>query len=98
GGFYTTLMVGIDPRLKAGSCFFGAGGLQLGNNWVPYPAKDAAWAERWAKTLDPAWRLAQVKTPMNWCTGTNDFAYWMPALMHTVKTAAGPVQLALKPN
>ena len=33
GGFFTTLMVGIDPRLKVGSCLYGTGSLQLGNAW-----------------------------------------------------------------
>jgi dienelactone hydrolase len=33
GGFYTTLMVGIDPRLKVGSAMFGCGFLETGNNW-----------------------------------------------------------------
>ena len=33
GGYYTTLMVGIDPRLKVGSAMFGCGFLDNGNNW-----------------------------------------------------------------
>ena len=33
GGFFTTLMVGIDPRLKVGSSLYGCGSLQLGNAW-----------------------------------------------------------------
>jgi len=100
GGFYTTLMVGIDHRLKAGSCFFGTGSQQLGNTWISdvKSTEGAAWAARWAKTLDPALRLPGVKTPINWCTGTNDFAYWMPALMRTISMAGGPTHLALKPN
>ncbi len=33
GGFYTTLMAGIDPRLRAATAMFGTGNLQLGNAW-----------------------------------------------------------------
>src|SRR5205085_12561425 len=33
GGFFTTLMVGVDPRLKVGTCLYGTGNLQLGNAW-----------------------------------------------------------------
>lgn len=96
GGFYTTLMVGLDRRLKAGSCFFGAGSLQLGCSW--FQGSGIVPPAAWATTLDPAWRLARVKTPLNWCTGTNDTFYWMPALMQTHALAAGPKHLALLPN
>lgn len=102
GGFYTTLMVGLDPRLKAGSAMFGTGSLQLGNRWWDGEAwdgkRDAAFRERWRTTLDPSWRLQNVKTPMGWFTGTNDWFYWMPALMQSHEMTAGPKHLSLLPN
>jgi hypothetical protein len=57
GGYYTTLMVGLDPRLKAGSCLFGCGGLYLGSAWRSGLPKDQAWLDHWRATLDPATRL-----------------------------------------
>ncbi len=33
GGFFTTLMIGVDARLKVGSCHYGTGNLQFGNAW-----------------------------------------------------------------
>ena len=98
GGFMTTLMVGVDARLKVGSCFFGTGNLQLGCAWFEGPCADPVYAERWRSTLDPAWRLAGVKTPISWCTGTNDNFYWMPALMKTYDTIGGPKHLGLIAN
>lgn len=103
GGFFTTLMIGVDPRLKAGSAMFGTGNLQLGNNWwtrgKPNPQTSSeAFREHWRTTLDPAWRLANMKTPIAWFTGTNDVFYWMPSLMRTYETAAGPKHLTLLPN
>jgi len=102
GGFYTTLMTGLDPRLKAGSAMFGTGSLQLGNSWWfgggPNPRYDAAAREHWRTTLDPAFRLAQRKTPIGWFTGANDHFYWMPALMETHRLAAGPKHLTILPN
>src|SRR6267378_4071772 len=57
GGFFTTLMVGIDPRLKAGACMFGCGRLDLGNLWWDGQGwndkRDKESRERWRTTLDP---------------------------------------------
>jgi dienelactone hydrolase len=104
GGFFTTLMIGVDPRLKVGSCLYGTGNLQIGNAWwdgdsrrgpdSPGPAE----RERWRKTLDPAWRLRTAKTPIAWFTGTNDRFYLLPSVMQTYAMAAGPKHLTLFPN
>ena len=77
GGFFSSLMCGVDPRLKACASSFGTGNLQLGCAWWR-GAPDAATADRWAKTLDPGWRLARNKTPMLWVASTNDNFYWLP--------------------
>ena len=102
GGFYTTLMTGVDPRLKVGSAMFGTGSLQLGNSWWfgggPNPKYDAAAREHWRTTLDPAFRLATRATPIGWFTGANDQFYWMPALMETHRVASGPKHLTILPN
>jgi dienelactone hydrolase len=102
GGFYTTLMCGVDPRLKACSAMFGCGAMQLGNTWWDSGGnsakRDAAFRERWRTTLDPALRLPKSKTPIGWFTGTDDFAYWMPALMASYAAAGGPKHLTLIPN
>ena len=104
GGFFTTLMVGIDPRLKVGACLYGTGNLQLGNAWWDGRSKNGkqppseADRERWTRTLDPAWRLPAKQTPIAWFTGTNDEFYLMPCVMRSYEMAAGPKQLMLVPN
>lgn len=102
GGFYTTLMTGLDRRIKVGSSMFGSGGLQLGNAWWDgqgrNPKRDDAFRKRWQETLDPALRLADCKTPIAWFTATNDSFYWLPAVMYSYERAAGPKHLALLPN
>ena len=104
GGFFTTLMVGIDPRLKVGSSLYGCGSLQLGNAWWDGVSRSSqepigpAERERWRTTLDPAWRLPRSKTPIGWVTGTNDAFYSMPALMKSYEMAAGEKHLTLVPN
>ena len=104
GGFFTTLMAGVDPRLKVAASVYGTGNLQLGNAWwdggsrngrtSPSPAE----RERWTRTLDPAWRLPTRVTPIAWFTGTNDQFYLMPCVMKTYEMAAGPKHLMLVPN
>jgi dienelactone hydrolase len=102
GGFYTTLMAGVDPRLKAASCMFGCGSLELGNNWWDSqgrdPKRDDAFRKRWAQSLDPALRLSKSKTPIAWFTGTNDTFYWLPSVMDSHAKAAGPRHLTLLAN
>jgi dienelactone hydrolase len=104
GGFFTTLMVGIDSRLKVGSCLYGTGNLQLGNAWwdgVSRNGREPRTNEgrvRWQKTLDPAWRLPTKTTPIAWVTGTNDAFYSMPALMKTYEMVRGDKHLCLVPN
>jgi len=102
GGFYTTLMIGLDDRLKVGSCMFGCGALELGNNWWDgagqsdkFPEKER---KRWSETLDPALRLSKCKTPIAWFTGTNDLFYWLPSVMQSYDRAAGPKHLGILPN
>jgi len=102
GGFYSALMAGIDPRIKAATCMYGSGGMHLGNIWWDgnnqSEHRDAEFRERWRTSLDPAARLAQRKVPIAWFTGTNDWFYWMPAVMHTYARAAGPKHLSVIPN
>lgn len=102
GGFFTTLMAGIDPRLKAASCMFGCGALELGNYWWdgPWLAHKPMKTDRaqWAATLDPALRLPQSKVPIAWFSGTNDLYFWMPSLMQSFQRAGGPKHLSLMPN
>lgn len=102
GGFFTTLMAGLDHRLKAAAAMFGSGALELGNPWWDgkgwNAARDAAFRASWAGTLDPALRLATSDTPIAWFTGTNDQFYWMPSVMASYQRARGPKALALLPS
>src|SRR5262245_34249657 len=104
GGFFTTLMIGIDPRLKAGSSLYGTGNLQLGNAWWDGQSQNGRTPptpeqrERWRTTLDPAWRLPTKKTPIAWITGTNDGFYLLSSIMKSYDMAAGPRHLTLIPN
>jgi hypothetical protein len=100
GGFFTTLAMGVDPRLKAGSAMFGCGRLQDGCTWFfdsGTPPDDAT-LERWGRTLDPAFRLKDLTRPMAWFSGSNDHFFWLNALLGSYERVAGPKHLALVPN
>lgn len=102
GGFFTTLMTGIDPRIKAAACLYGSGNLQMGNMWWDAYGRSERFPpivrEHWRTTLDPAFRLPKSKTPIAWFTGTNDWFFWMPAVMKTYEMTGGPKSLTLLPN
>ncbi len=102
GGFYTTLMAGVDPRIKAASSMFGTGELQTGNLWWDTGGRssqfDATAREKWRTTLDPAFRLTKRDTPIGFFSGTDDQFYWMPALTKTYNEVIGPRHLTLTPS
>ena len=102
GGFYTTLMAGLDPRLKAASCMYGCGSLRTRQQLVgrpgPRSTRNDAFRKRWRQTLDPALRLSKSKTPIAWFTGTNDTFYWLPSVMDSHAKAGGPKHLSLLAN
>jgi dienelactone hydrolase len=102
GGLFTTLMTGLDPRLKVGACMFGTGNLQMGNMWWDAydrsPRYPPVLRAHWRDTLDGANRLRRRKVPIAWFTGTNDWFFWMPSVDKTFTDAAGPKHLALLPN
>lgn len=102
GGLFTTLMTGLDPRLKVGACMFGTGELQLGNMWWDAYDRSARYPPivrtHWRNTIDGAARLRHRPTPIAWFTGTNDWFFWMPSVDKTFDEASGPKHLALLPN
>jgi hypothetical protein len=102
GGFYTTLMAGVDPRLKAASAMYGAGNLHLGNMWWDAYGRSGRFPprvrEHWRTSLDPAFRIAKSRVPIAWFSATNDWFFWMPALNRTHAMAGGPKSLSLLAN
>jgi dienelactone hydrolase len=98
GGFFSTLVAGLEPRLRAAASLFGTGSLELGNPWWERRPPDAAARARWSTQLDPAARLATSRVPIAWISGTNDQFYWLPSLLATQRRAAGPRHLALLPG
>jgi len=78
GGYLTCIVAGVDSRFQLASPVYGCGFLGENSAWVPRlkmlgTDKEALWLKQW----DPSCYLPQVKMPMLWVNGTNDFAYPM---------------------
>jgi dienelactone hydrolase len=79
GGFLTCIVAGVDDRFRFAAPVYGCG------HYLETTFGDAVRAiapdhgERWLAWWDPSRYLPQVKTPMLWVNGSNDFAYWPTA-------------------
>lgn len=85
GGFLTCTIAGVDDRFRFAVPVYGCGfylETTFGDR-VRTAGNDqgAAWMKWW----DPSNYLPKAKVPMLWVTGSNDFAYWFPALQKTYR-------------
>lgn len=77
GGYLTSIVAGIDPRLKVAVPVYGCGFLHENSVWTANilakmtPERQA----RWVKNFDPSQYLPGVTCPILFLNGTNDFAY-----------------------
>lgn len=99
GGFFATLIAGVDPRIKAGMSFFAGGNHQLGTNLPQFGGmKNLEDAQLWQSTIDPAWRLKHRRVPFLWAVAANDHWFHFPALVQTYKDSIGEKRLAIAPH
>ena len=77
GGYLTCIIAGVDDRFKAAVPVYGCGFLHENSAWksnfLDRMAPDAR--EQWVKLWDPSSYLANVRCPIFFLNGTNDFAY-----------------------
>ena len=76
GGYLTCITAGTDHRFKAAVPVYGCGFLQENSAWLNRfskmsPEDTADWVDKW----DPSSYLADVRCPIFFLDGTNDFAY-----------------------
>lgn len=95
GGYLTSIIAGVDPRLKLAMPVYGCG-YYLDTHFVSnVRGLGEERAARWMRWWDPSNYLKDAHLPMLWVTGTNDFAYWLPALQKSYRTAPGPHTLCV---
>ena len=79
GGYLTCLVASLDDRLKAAVPVHGCGFLAENSFWTEprFAPMSPEMRTRWTTSFDPSSYLAQVRCPILFLNGTNDFAYPM---------------------
>lgn len=77
GGYLTCLVASLDDRLKVAVPVYGCGYLADNSVWTQprFSPMTAELRQRWVQNFDPSSYLAQVRCPILFLNGTNDFAY-----------------------
>lgn len=99
GGFFSSLIAGADPRVKAGMSFFTTGEHKLGTGYPQFARlRTTDEVGIWSGTIDPAWRLRRKAVPFLWAVASNDHWHHLPAAIKTYQGSIGDKRLAIAPN
>lgn len=96
GGYLTSLVSGVDTRFRFAAPVYGCGDYLETTFGDRIRGLGADRADRWMRWWDPSVYLKDSKMPMLWVTGSNDFAYWFPALQKSYRTARGSRTLCVR--
>ena len=97
GGYLTSIVTGIDDRLKVSIPVYGCGFLGDDSAWVDRLAKmPPEQRTLWLDQFDPSRYLSGATCPMLWVNGTNDFAYPMGSYQKSYRLPKGPVNLCIR--
>ena len=99
GGYLTSLIAGLDERLKVAIPVYGCGFLHENSVWKPLLDKMTPdLRAKWVRNFDPSSYLAQAGMPMLWINGTNDFAYPLDSYQKSYRLPRGPRALRITVN
>ncbi|AMV27135.1 Cephalosporin-C deacetylase [Gemmata sp. SH-PL17] len=98
GGYLTCIVAGVDDRFKAAVPVYGCGFLHENSAWkeARFDKVDADRRKRWVETFDPSKYLPNVKCPILFLNGTNDFAYPMDSYQKCYELVKGPRTLSVR--
>ena len=97
GGYLTCIVAGLDDRLKVAVPVYGCGFLADNSVWQPtFERMPADERERWVKNFDPSNYLPNVRCPILFINGTNDFAYPLDSYQKSYRLVPGRVELCVK--
>ncbi len=98
GGFLTSIIAGLDPRLRCAMPVYGCGFIHKSPAWPELSRLTPEQLRFFNENWDPSALLPKATCPMLWLNGTNDFAYTPPIWQRSVNATQGPHQLCLKPR
>jgi len=98
GGYLTCIVAGLDDRLKAAVPVYGCGFLHENSAWKEsrLDKMPAVRRERWVNAFDPSRYLPQVKCPILFLNGTNDFAYPLDSYRKCYELVRSPRTLSVQ--
>ena len=97
GGYLTCIAAGIDQRFAFAAPVYGCGFLTGNSTWLgDFENMKPGSSERWRRLWDPSVYLPQVKCPMLWVNGTNDFAFPMDSWQKSYRLPGGSRTLSLR--
>ena len=101
GGYLTCIVAGLDDRLKAAVPVYGCGFLADNSAWTEKWFRPMSEEQRlrWVRNFDPSQYLPNVRCPMLFLNGTNDFAYPLDSYRKSLQLVPQPLRtIALIPR
>jgi len=99
GGYLTCIATGVDSRLACAVPIYGCGFIGDNSCWLKdFQQMGKEKAAKWLQWWDPSVYLKNVRQPMLWLTGTNDFAYPMDSLQKSYRVTKGQRTLTIRVN
>jgi dienelactone hydrolase len=97
GGYLTCIVAGVDHRFRAAVPVYGCGFLHENSAWLDRFARmTPEQRDRWIKLWDPSRYLPQVKSPILFVNGTNDFAYPLDSYQKSYELVPSDKQLCIR--
>ncbi|HEV3344440.1 MAG TPA: alpha/beta fold hydrolase [Pirellulales bacterium] len=97
GGYLTCIVAGLDDRLKVAVPVYGCGYLAEDSVWKPtFDRMSADQRQRWVDNFDPSNYLPNVRCPILFINGTNDYSYPLDSWQKSYRLVPGRVDLCLK--
>jgi hypothetical protein len=97
GGYLTSIVTGVDDRLKVSVPVYGCGFLHENSAWLEIlDGMEAEQRDRWVRLFDPSRYLGGVECPILFVNGTNDFAYPLDSYQKSYRQVPGPRDLRIQ--
>lgn len=97
GGYLVSIVAGVDHRFRFAAPVYGCGFLGDDSVWLSVFRKMGEdKARKWLGLWDPSVYLPQVRVPMLWVDGSNDFAYPLDSLQKSYRLPQSPRTLCVR--